>query len=179
MQIATSGPDSPYASIKHSYFAAITKAERYVYISTPYLLPDNAILTALRVAALSGVDVRVLIPVRGDNMIVAWASYAYIDALMESGVKVYLYQRGFNHSKFIVIDDELCTVGSANLDYRSFEDDFEVQAIIYDNATTCELRNHFLADLEDAVEVTPDYWAKRPTVSKIMEPIAKLLAPLF
>ncbi len=179
MQIATSGPDSPYASIKHSYFAAITKAERYVYISTPYLLPDNAILTALRVAALSGVDVRVLIPVRGDNMIVAWASYAYIDALMESGVKVYLYRKGFNHSKFIVIDDELCTVGSANLDYRSFEDDFEVQAIIYDNATTCELRNHFLADLEDAVEVTPDYWAKRPTVSKIMEPIAKLLAPLF
>ena len=179
MQIATSGPDSPYASIKHSYFAAITKAHDYVYISTPYLLPDNAILTALRVAALSGVDVRVLIPVRGDNLIVSWASYSYVDTLMESGVKVYLYRAGFNHSKFIVIDDELCTVGSANLDYRSFEDDFEVQAIIYDNATTHKLRDHFLRDLESAEEVTAESWPKRSRVSKIMEPIAKLLAPLF
>lgn len=179
MQIATSGPDSPYASIKHSYFAAITKAHDYVYISTPYLLPDNAILTALRVAALSGVDVRVLIPVRGDNLIVSWASYSYVDTLMESGVKVYLYRAGFNHSKFIVIDDELCTVGSANLDYRSFEDDFEVQAIIYDNATTHKLRDHFLRDLESAEEITAESWSKRSRVSKIMEPIAKLLAPLF
>lgn len=179
MQIATSGPDSPYASIKHSYFAAICKAQKYVYISTPYLLPDNAILTALRVAALSGVDVRLLIPVRGDNMVVAWASYAYVDTLMESGVKIYLYKKGFNHSKFIVIDDELCTIGSANLDYRSFEDDFEVQALIYDNATTCRLRDHFLQDLEDASLVTPENWEERSRVSKIMEPIAKLLAPLF
>lgn len=179
MQIASSGPDSSFASIKHSYFAAIGKAQKYVYISTPYLLPDNAILTALRVAALSGVDVRVLIPVRGDNVVVSWAGYAYVDALMESGVKVYLYHKGFNHSKFIIIDDELCTVGSANLDYRSFEDDFEVQAIIYDNATTCTLRTHFLADLEDAIEVTPDYWAGRSRLSKLMEPVAKLLAPLF
>ena len=179
MQIASSGPDSSFASIKHSYFAAIGKAQKYVYISTPYLLPDNAILTALRVAALSGVDVRVLIPVRGDNVVVAWASYAYVDALMAAGVKVYLYHKGFNHSKFIVIDDELCTVGSANLDYRSFEDDFEVQAIIYDNSTTCALRTHFLADLEDAIEVTPDYWAGRSRLSKLMEPVAKLLAPLF
>lgn len=179
MQIATSGPDSPYASIKHSYFAAITKAHRYVYISTPYLLPDNAILTALRVAALSGVDVRVLIPVRGDNQIVAWACYSYVDALMEAGVKVYLYRKGFNHSKFVVIDDELCSVGSANLDYRSFEDDFEVQAIIYDNPTTCALRDDFLADLADAEEITPESWAKRSRLSKVMEPVARLLSPLF
>ena len=98
---------------------------------------------------------------------------------MESGAKVYLYRKGFNHSKFIVIDDELCTVGSANLDYRSFEDDFEVQAIIYDNQTTCQLRDDFLADLEDAEEVTAESWTQRPRLSKIMEPIAKLLAPLF
>lgn len=179
LQIATSGPDSPYASIKHSYFAAITKAQKYVYISTPYLLPDNAILTALRVAALSGVDVRVLIPVRGDNIIVSWASYSYVDTLMESGVKVFLYRKGFNHSKFIVIDDELCTVGSANLDYRSFEDDFEVQAIIYDNPTTRQLRDVFFEDLNDAEEITPEMWAERSRLSKIMEPIAKLLSPLF
>lgn len=179
MQIATSGPDSPYASIKHSYFAAISKAQEYVYISTPYLLPDEAVLTALRVAALSGVDVRVLIPVRGDNLIVAWASYSYVDTLMEAGVKVYLYKKGFNHSKFIIIDDELCTVGSANLDYRSFQDDFEVQAIIYDNDVTHQLRDHFLADLADAELITAENWPRRSRLSKLMEPVARLLAPLF
>lgn len=179
MQILSSGPDSPYASIKHSYFAAISKAQKYVYISTPYLMPDNAILTALHVAALSGVDVRILIPVRGDNAVVAWAGFAYVDSLLEVGVKVYLYRVGFNHSKFIIIDDELCSIGSANLDYRSFEDDFEVQALIYDNATTCRLRDQFIDDLRDSEEITPQNWAQRSRTSKIMEPIAKLLAPLF
>lgn len=179
MQIATSGPDSPYASIKHSYFAAICKAQRYVYISTPYLLPDNSILTALRVAALSGVDVRVLIPTKGDNQIVQWASYAYVDSLVESGVKVYLYNKGFNHSKFIVIDDEMCTIGSANLDYRSFEDDFEIQAIIYDHDLSCQLSNIFRADLADSDEVTREVWARRSRMSKLIEPVAKLLSPLF
>lgn len=179
MQIATSGPDSPYASIKHSYFAAIGQAKRYVYISTPYLLPDNAILTALQIAALSGVDVRLMIPIRGDNVFVAWAGYSYLDALMEAGVKVYLYRKGFNHSKFIAIDDELCTIGSANLDYRSFNDDFEVQALIYDNPLTCTLRDYFFEDLEDAEQMTPEKWQNRSHLSKLMEPLARLLAPLF
>lgn len=179
IQIAASGPDSPYASIKHSYFAAIGKAKRYLYLSTPYLLPDSPILTALTTAALSGVDVRLLIPVRGDNVVVAWAGYSYVDALMEAGVKIYLYRKGFNHSKFIVVDDELCTIGSANLDYRSFNDDFEVQALIYNNALTCELRDWFLKDLEDADLIRPDEWEKRSRLSKFMEPIARLLAPLF
>jgi len=179
IQIAASGPDSPYASIKHSYFAAIGKAKRYIYLSTPYLLPDSPILTALTTAALSGVDVRLLIPVRGDNVVVAWAGYSYVDALMEAGVKIYLYRKGFNHSKFIVVDDELCTIGSANLDYRSFNDNFEVQALIYDDALTCELRDWFLKDLEDADLIRPDEWEKRSRLSKFMEPIARLLAPLF
>ena len=179
MQIATSGPDSLYPSIQHSYFAAIGKARRYVYISTPYLLPDNAILTALMVAALGGVDVRVLIPVRGDNVVVAWASYSYVDTLLAAGVRVYLYRNGFNHSKFIVVDDELCTVGSANLDYRSFNDDFEVQALLYDRSITCHLREVFLADLADSEEITSEGWQRRSRTSKLMEPVARLLAPLF
>ena len=179
MQIATSGPDSPYASIKHSYFAAIGQARRYIYISTPYLMPDNAILTALQIAALSGVDVRIMIPIKGDNVIVAWAGYSYIDVLMEAGVKVYLYRKGFNHSKFIAIDDELCTIGSANLDYRSFNDDFEVQALIYDNSVTCSLRDDFLKDLEESEPMTPEKWQNRSRLSKLMEPLARLLAPLF
>lgn len=179
IQIATSGPDSPYASIMQAYFAAIGKAEKYIYVSTPYLLPNQAIVTALRVAALSGVDVRVLIPVRGDNIFVAWAGYSYVDSLMEAGVKVYLYNNGFNHSKFLLIDDCISSIGSANLDNRSFEDDFEVQAIIYDGAITEELKGYFMKDLAGSTEITPEMWRSRPRLSKIMEPIARLLAPLF
>ena len=179
IQIATSGLDSPYASIMQAYFAAIGKAEQYAYISTPYMLPNQAIVTALCVAALGGVDVRILIPVRGDNIFVAWASYSYVDTLMQAGVKVYLYNKGFNHAKYLLIDDKISSVGSANLDNRSFEDDFEVQAIIYDRGVTTELRESFLADIAQSTEITPEMWSRRSRLSKIMEPVARLLAPLF
>ena len=136
-------------------------------------------MTALQVAALSGVDVRIAIPVRGDNIFVAWAGYSYIDSLMEAGVKVYLYKKGFIHSKFIVIDDELCTIGSANLDNRSFEDDFEVQAIIYEDGVAKELKGYFMEDLADSELITREAWEKRSRLSKIMEPLCRLLAPIF
>lgn len=179
IQIATSGPDSPHATIMQAYFAAIGNARRYIYISTPYLLPNQPIVTALKVAAMSGVDVRILIPVRGDNMVVAWAGYSNIDTLLDSGVSVYLYKKGFNHSKFLVIDDEFCSIGSANLDYRSFDTDFEVQAYIYAPEISRELKGYFLADLNDSELVTREKWEHRSRVSKIMEPIARLFGSLF
>lgn len=179
IQIATSGPDSPHAAIMQAYFAAIGNAKRYIYISTPYLLPNQPIVTALKVAAMSGVDVRILIPVRGDNMVVAWAGYSNIDTLLDSGVSVYLYKKGFNHSKFFVIDDELCSIGSANLDYRSFDTDFEVQAYIYDPEISTELKGYFLEDLKDSELITDDKWEHRSRISKIMEPIARLFGSLF
>lgn len=179
IQIATSGPDSPHATIMQAYFAAIGNAKRYIYISTPYLLPNQPIVTALKVAAMSGVDVRILIPVRGDNMVVAWAGYSNIDTLLDSGVSVYLYKKGFNHSKFFVIDDELCSIGSANLDYRSFDTDFEVQAYIYDPKISTELKGYFLADLKDSELITWEGWEHRSRVSKIMEPVARLFGSLF
>ena len=179
VQIATSGPDSPYATIRDAHFAAIAKAERYVYISTPYLLPDASITTALTVAAQSGVDVRVLIPVRGDNVVVDWAGYSYVEEFLRAGVRIYLYRRGFVHSKFIVTDDEFCSIGSTNLDYRSFNDDFEVQAFIYDRGHTRVLAERFLGDLKDAEEITLESWASRSRLSKIVEPLARLFAPIF
>ena len=179
IQIATSGPDSPHATIMQAYFAAIGNARRYIYLSTPYLLPNQPIVTALKVAAMSGVDVRILIPVRGDNMVVAWAGYSNIDTLLDSGVSVYLYKKGFNHSKFLVIDDEFCSIGSANLDYRSFDTDFEVQAYIYAPEISRELKGYFLADLNDSELVTREKWEHRSRVSKIMEPIARLFGSLF
>ncbi len=179
IQIATSGPDSPYATIMQAYFAAIGKAKRYIYISTPYLLPNQPIITALKVAALSGVDVRILIPVRGDNIMVAWAGYSNIDTLIDAGVKIYMYKKGFNHSKYFVMDDEFCSIGSANLDYRSFDIDFEVQAIIYDKHSAEKLKGFFMEDACESELITQENWKNRPRISKIMEPIARLFGRLF
>ena len=120
IQIATSGPDSDWASIMQAFFSAITHAQHHIYISSPYFLPNEAILTAVKVAALSGIDVRIMIPSRSDSKVVYWASRSYIGELIDANVKVYLYRRGFNHSKLIMIDGQFSSVGTANMDIRSF-----------------------------------------------------------
>ena len=155
MQIASSGPDSDWASIMQAFFAAINKARKSIYISTPYFLPNQAILTALKVAALSGVDVRIILPFRSDSKIVYWASRSYIGEMLDAGIKVYFFCKGFNHSKILIIDDNFCSVGSANMDIRSFEDNFEVSAIMYDPKVAEELTGYFLGDIGNSVAVTP------------------------
>lgn len=179
LQITTSGPDSDWQSIMQAYFAAINRADKYIYVSTPYLLPNQAVLTAMRVASLRGVDVRVIIPFRGDNKIVSWASYSYVTNLLEAGVRVYLYQIGFNHSKYFVIDDQMCSIGSANLDIRSFEDDFEVNAMLYDPEIAIELKGYFMVDTEGSIEVTKEMWDLHPKWETFMENLARLLSPLL
>ena len=143
IQIATSGPDSDWASIMQAFFSAITHAQHHIYISSPYFLPNEAILTAVKVAALSGIDVRIMIPSRSDSKVVYWASRSYIGELIDANVKVYLYRRGFNHSKLIMIDGQFSSVGTANMDIRSFEDNFEVSALLYDRKITQELEAEF------------------------------------
>ena len=179
VQIASSGPDSDWASIMQAYFAAITRAQHHIYISSPYFLPNQAILTALKVAALSGIDVRILIPSRSDSKIVYWATRSYISELIEAGIRVYLYKKGFNHSKLIMIDSEFCSVGTANMDIRSFEDNFEVSAIIYDRKIAKELEGYFLHDLERSLEVVQERWEHRPTLHSVYESLARLLSPLL
>ncbi len=179
MQIASSGPDSDWASIMQAFFAAITKARRHIHISSPYFLPNQAILTALKVAALSGIDVKVLIPSRSDSKIVYWATRSYIGELIEAGIKVYLYHRGFNHSKIVLIDGNFSSVGTANMDIRSFEDNFEVSAIMYDPAIAAELEGYFQKDLEGARQVTYEVWENRPVKHKIYESISRLFSPLL
>ncbi len=179
VQIASSGPDSDWASIMQAFFAAITRAQHHIYISSPYFLPNQAILTALKVAALSGIDVRVMIPSRSDTKIVYWATRSYISELIEAGIKVYLYKRGFNHSKLIMIDSSFCSVGTANMDIRSFEDNFEVSAIIYDRKIAKELEGYFLHDLERSVQVTPEMWERRSNLHSIYESLARLFSPLL
>lgn len=179
MQIASSGPDSDWASIMQAFFAAITRAKKYIYISSPYFLPNQAILTALKVAALSGIDVRVMIPSRSDSKIVYWATRSYIGELLEAGINVYLYKRGFNHSKVIMIDGEFSSVGTANMDMRSFEDNFEVTAIMYDRQIARELEGYFMKDLAGSTKMTMEMWENRRKLHSVYEALARLLSPLL
>lgn len=179
VQIATSGPDSDWATIMQAYFAAITKAVDHIYISTPYFMPGESLLTALKVAALSGVDVRIMLPSRSDSKIVYWASRSYIAELLEAHIKVYLYTEGFNHSKIMTIDNHFSSIGTANMDNRSFEDNFEVTAMIYDREVTDCIEQRFLRDLEGCVRLTRRRWATRPRMEVFKESVARLFSPLL
>lgn len=178
-QFALSGPDSDYAVIMQGFFAAIARAKHYIYISTPYFLPGESLLTALKIAALSGVDVRILLPEDSDSRMVHWASRSYFTELLEAGLSVYLYTKGFNHSKIMVIDGTFGSIGSANMDARSFEDNFEVTAMIYNKTIAKEIEEDFLHDLEDSTLLTLEGWEGRKRKDNFKEAAARLFAPLL
>ena len=179
VQIAFSGPDSDWASIMLAFFKAISIAKKQVLITSPYFIPNDQILTAIQSAALSGVDVKVLIPGDSDAKIVQAATMSYCKELLESGVKVYLYNKGFIHAKTIVIDDSLATVGTTNMDYRSFNINFEVNAFVYSDEIAQELKTQFYDDLKFSTELTLNRWEKRPLTKKVIESFARLFAPLL
>ncbi|GAB5555885.1 MAG: cardiolipin synthase [Schleiferiaceae bacterium] len=178
-QVATSGPDSDWAGIMHGFFAAINNAMDYVYITTPYFIPNEALSTALQSAALAGVDVRVLIPKKADSKITQAASLSFVKPLLKAGVRVFLYEKGFVHAKTMVVDDRLSTVGTANFDNRSFDINFEVNAFVYDPDIALEIKGHFLEDLEDSEEIDLARWSKRNIGARILESLARLIAPLL
>ena len=157
----------------------ITNARKYLYIQTPYLLPTEPILWALKTAALAGVDVRIMIPARADSKITHLGSLSYLAELMEAGIKIYLYEKGFLHSKLWVCDDILSTVGSSNVDFRSFEHNFEVNAFMYDRHSALALKDVFLNDQKDAVLLTSKLWKQRPWYQKVQESVIRLFAPLL
>ncbi|MFI3299569.1 MAG: cardiolipin synthase [Rikenellaceae bacterium] len=178
-QIALSGPDSDYAVIMQGFFAAISKAKSYIYISTPYFLPGESLLTALKVAALSGIDVRIMLPARSDMKMAHWASRSYFTELLEANIKVYLYEAGFNHSKLMVIDGTFGSIGSANMDSRSFEDNFEITAMIYDRALAEQMRTTYLDDLRESTLLTLSGWEGRKRKDNFKEAAARLFTPLL
>jgi cardiolipin synthase len=180
IQIVTSGPDSDWASIMQAYFSIINSAKHHIYITTPYFTPNEGVLTAIKTASLSGVDVRLMLPAKNDSHLVYWSTLSYLSELMEAGVKVYLYDKGFNHSKFITADGHLSAVGSANIDMRSFEHNFEVMAIIYDEQITKQLEKTFQIDIQNnSHPVNPEKWENRPWHKHAEEGIARLLTPLL
>lgn len=179
IQIVSSGPDSKWTSIKDGYLKMIINARSKVYIQTPYFIPDDSILEALKIAGLSGVDVRVIIPSKPDHPFVYWASLSYIGELLQAGVKFYTYQEGFMHSKVIVMDDVVSSVGTANLDIRSFKLNFEVNAFIYDENINKEITEKIHEDFKKCKEITIEEYEKRSIVVKFKESVSRLLSPIL
>lgn len=179
VQIAASGPDSDWESLSQAYFTAIASAHDKVYIATPYLIPNTEIGSAMKAAALSGIDIRILLPGRSDAIIPKWGTHSYVAELLEAGVKIYFYQPGFMHSKLMVVDGVFSSVGTANLDFRSMETNFEVNAMIYNERTARELEKHFMNDLRQSREIILSEWEQRPRLSKAKESFARLLSPLL
>ena len=179
-QIVTSGPTNPYPEIMQGYVRMILAAHRYVYIETPYFLPNEPVLFAIKTAAKAGVDVRILCPLRSDARFVEWASRSYLREAYEAGVKVYLYQAGFLHSKFMVCDDSITTTGSTNVDFRSFENNFEANAFIYDEGMAIRMRNVFLRDQENAILLSDLPQRIHPSFKKrLWESLIRLMSPLL
>lgn len=178
-QILASGPDSDWAAIMQCYFTAITKARNHIYIITPYFIPSETILNAIKITALSDVEVSLMIPERSDTWLTNWGTMSYISELIEAGVKVYLFKRGFNHSKVLSIDGEYCIIGSANMDNRSFEHHFEVTSVIYDAECAKTVEDQFRRDLSRCTLVTKAKWRKRSRRNKFNESVARLVSPLL
>lgn len=180
IQIVTSSPTSLWPEIEQGYVRVLASAKRYVYMETPYFLPTDPILFAMRTAALSGVDVRLMVPYETDTKIVEWASRTYVLATVKAGVKVYLYKAGFNHSKLLVADDSIATIGSTNVDFRSFENDFEANAFFYDKKIALEVKDIFLKDQEESVALEDvRNLTHRSFLQRLWESMVRLLSPLL
>jgi len=179
VQITASGPDSDWSSIMQAYFSAISTAREYIYIVNPYFIPNESILTALKTVALSGVDVRMIIPGKSDSFLAYNGTLSYVEELLEAGIRVFYYQKGFIHSKLIMVDDVFASVGTANMDIRSFDDNFEVNALIYDEKLCNELKDLFLEDLTDCLEADLDLHIDRSIKKKFIQSFARIFSPLL
>lgn len=179
VQIVAGGPDDDFPSLEQAYFTLINKAKDYLYITNPYIIPGQAIMQALQTAALGGVDVRMMVSENADNKIVSWSVRSYFEPLLKSGVKIYLFPDGFLHSKIIVSDDAIATIGTANVDDRSFEQNYEVNAIVYDSPFAQLLKEDFLKDAYSSRMLLFEDHIKRPWGEKLKEGFGKLFSPLL
>ena len=179
VQIAASGPDSERPTILLAILQAITLASKEILITTPYFIPGESILDALMGAALGGVKVKILVPGISDSKIVNAAAFSYYDDLLSAGAEIYLYRKGFIHSKTLVTDNKIAMIGTANMDHRSFDLNFEVNAIVYDEEVAKELRDVFFKDIEEAEKIDAVVWNKRPVIKQLGEKCARLVSPML
>ncbi|MGM7721358.1 cardiolipin synthase [Metabacillus sp. Hm71] len=179
MQIVTSGPDSEWEQIKHGYIKMISTAKRTICIQTPYFIPDASLLDALKIACLSGVEVKLMIPNKPDHPFVYWATLSYVGEMLSSGARVFIYDHGFIHAKTIVVDHEISSVGTANIDMRSFRLNFEVNAFLYDPEIAKKLHDVFHDDIALSRELTLEDYDQRSKLIRFKESISRLLSPIL
>ncbi|MDE6650177.1 MAG: cardiolipin synthase [Muribaculaceae bacterium] len=179
MQLVTSGPVDKWNNLVLCYQQAIASAKKRVYIQTPYFLPTDSLLKALQGAALSGVDVRVMIPEKTDSRMLGYGSRSYIDDCLRAGVKFYLFTPGMLHAKTMIIDDDFVTTGSVNFDFRSFENNFEANLLIYSESVNAEMREIFFKDISYSRKLTLSKWRARGRFERMMEALVRLFAPIL
>ncbi|WP_253735861.1 cardiolipin synthase [Paenibacillus sp. FJAT-26967] len=179
VQIVSSGPDSELEQIRNGYLKMIYAAKESIYIQTPYFIPDESLMTAVKMAALAGVDIRIMIPSVPDHKMVYWATTSYLGELLNLGVKGFLYEKGFLHAKTIVIDGKVASIGTANVDIRSFKLNFEVNAFIYDTETAARQKKIFEKDMLDCSEFTPAMFRNRSLPARFKESLARLISPIL
>ncbi|ULL19560.1 cardiolipin synthase [Paenibacillus sp. H1-7] len=179
VQIVSSGPSSETQQIKNGYIKFIFEAQKRIYIQTPYFIPDDSVLNALKIATLSGIDVRIMIPKKGDHRLVHWASLAYLGELLRAGASCYLYDNGFLHAKTMVVDGQAASVGTANMDRRSLELNFEVNAFLFDPDVASRLEHIFEQDIRHCKLLTWELYSKRRLHKRMAESMARLLSPIL
>lgn len=179
VQIVASGPDTEKQQIKNGLIKLIFDAKKTIYIQTPYLVPDDSVLNALKIAIQSGIDVHIMIPKKGDSKFVQWASNGYLAELLQLGAKCYFYKKGFLHAKTIMVDHQAASVGTANMDHRSFELNFEVNAFLYDSQFATQMAEIFERDLQDCEQLHWQSYKKRSLGTRFMEQVAHLISPIL
>lgn len=179
MQLVTSGPLSQWDNLALCFLKAISSATRSIYIQTPYFLPTDALRHALEAAALSKIDVRIMIPRKTDSKMLQLASFSFITQCLKAGIKVYLYNPGMLHAKAMIIDDNLVTAGSTNFDFRSFENNFECNLIVYDKEINSKMRDIFFRDMAHCTKLTYTTWHARPMLQRSLESIVRLVSPIL
>ncbi len=179
VQIVSSGPDSTLKNIRNNYLRLIAKAKESIYIQTPYFIPDEEILSALTIAIYSGIRVNIMIPCKPDHPFVYWATYSYVGELVMKGANCYTYENGFLHAKGMIVDQKVYCYGTANMDIRSFQLNFEVNMINYSSEDAIEMTEHFLHDLQFCTKITKEIYQSRGLILRFKEQFSRLLSPLL
>ncbi len=179
MQLVTGGPTSEWVNMAFVFQKAIDGARKCIYIQTPYFLPSDSLLKALQVAALSKVDVRLMIPRKPDSVLLRYASYSYVKQCLTAGIKIYFYEPGMLHSKVVLIDDDFVTTGSTNFDFRSFEHNFESNVLLYSKEFNRRMLDVMRTDMQECSRISLRAWRKRPLWQKAVESVVRLFGPLL
>lgn len=179
IQLVTGGPVGEFRDIMLGVLQAISTAKKCIYIQTPYFVPTDALLLAIQIAAMRGIDVRVMVPRKSDSKFVHHATFSFLKDVIEAGVKVYLFDSGFLHSKLMVVDDDLTVTGSANMDVRSFEYNFEIEAFIYNEDTNKKAKEIFCSDMKLSSLMTSEDWENQSRITKFKQSVVRMFSPLL